>query len=122
MTVLLVDDHALVRQGLRSILESYSDVHVVGEAWNGEEAVQLTDELRPSVVVMDINMPKLNGIKATAQIKQRHPDIPVIGLSVNAEMENQKAMQQAGAFTLVPKETAVERLYGSIRHALTGHA
>ena len=80
--VLLVDDHAMVRQGLRTVLDSYADIEVVGEAWNGEEAVAGTDRLRPAVVVMDINMPKMNGIEATRLIKARHPDIIVIGLSV----------------------------------------
>jgi CheY-like chemotaxis protein len=67
--VLLVDDHAIVRQGLRSVLDSYANIKLVGEAANGEEAVALTEKLRPAVVVMDINMPKMNGVEVTAQIK-----------------------------------------------------
>jgi PAS domain S-box-containing protein len=112
--VLLVDDHAMVRQGLRSVLEGYADVEVVGEAADGEEAVVLAERLKPSVVVMDINMPKKNGIDATAEIKARHPEIVVIGLSVNAAGENQSAMRQAGAAVLLTKEAAVEELYGAI--------
>src|SRR6478735_7207592 len=82
--VLLVDDHAMVRQGLRTMLESYADVEVVGEACDGEEALVCTEQLNPAVVVMDINMPKMNGIEATARLKARYPDVAIIGLSVNA--------------------------------------
>lgn len=113
--VLLVDDHAMVRQGLRTMLESYADVLVVGEAGNGEEALASVERLRPTVVVMDINMPRLNGIEATARLKSRHPDVIVIGLSVNAEEENQKAMKRAGASSLIPKDAAVEQLYAAIK-------
>ena len=116
--VLLVDDHAMVRQGLRSVLECYEDVEVVGEAWNGEEAVRSVDRLRPAIVIMDINMPKMNGIEATAEIKARHPDITVIGLSVNAGGENQEAMLNAGAASLLTKEVAVEQLYGAIQERM----
>jgi CheY-like chemotaxis protein len=116
--VLLVDDHAMMRQGLRSVLECYADLEVVGEAWNGEEAVKLVECLRPAVVIMDINMPKMNGIEATAEIKTRYPDITVIGLSVNAGGENQEAMLHAGASLLLTKEAAVEQLYGAIQERM----
>jgi len=116
--VLLVDDHAMVRQGLRAVLESYSDVEVVGEAWNGEEAVACVERLQPTIVVMDINMPKMNGIKATAQITSRFPGIIVIGLSVQTGGENEVAMRHAGAAMLLTKEAAVEELYRAIRESL----
>ncbi|MEP6889102.1 MAG: response regulator [Nitrospirota bacterium] len=116
--VLLVDDHAMVRQGLRSVLESYSDVSVVGEATNGKEAVVVAAALRPSIVLMDINMPNMNGIDATAEIKQKWPDIPVIGLSVNADVDNQAAMISAGAAFLLTKEAAVDELYQAIQDVL----
>ena len=120
--VVLVDDHAMMRQGLRGMLESYPDVKVVGEAWNGEEAVACVEELRPAIVVMDIHMPKLNGIEATALIKSRYPDTIVIGLSVNANVVDREAMKRAGAMMLLPKEAAVEELYRAIQQALdTGH-
>jgi signal transduction histidine kinase len=112
--VLLVDDHAMVRQGLRSLMDSYAEVEVVGEASNGEEAVQLAQRLNPSLVVMDINMPKKNGIEATSEIKANHPHITVIGLSVNAGGDNEAAMREAGASLLLTKEAAVESLYGAI--------
>jgi len=116
--VLLVDDHAMVRQGLRSVLDQYADVTVAGEARNGVEAIEQVEALRPTVVVMDINMPMMNGIEATAAIKGRYPDIPVIGLSVQADGGNEQAMKKAGAVTLLTKEAAVEELYDAIQRAL----
>lgn len=116
--MLLVDDHAMVRQGLRSVLEAYSDVSVVGEATNGKEAVAIAAALRPSIVLMDINMPNMNGIDATAEIKQKWPDITVIGLSVNADGDNQAAMISAGATFLLTKEAALDELYKAIQEVL----
>ena len=116
--VLLVDDHIMVRQGLRTVLDTYADVKLIGEAGNGEEAVQLVDQLRPEVVVMDINMPKMDGIQATEQIMIRYPETIVIGLSVNAATENEEAMKRAGAVGLMTKEAAVEQLYGAIQEAV----
>lgn len=120
--VLLVDDHAMMRQGLRSVLETYADVQVVGEASDGEEAIAQAERLGPSVVVMDINMPRMNGIEATARIKARSPDVIVIGLSVNAAGGNQEAMRAAGASLLLTKESAVEQLYESIQQAMKQQA
>ena len=113
--VLLVDDHAMVRQGLRTMLENYADVEVVGEACDGEEALVCTEQLNPAVVVMDINMPKMNGIEATAHLKARYPDLDIIGLSFNAGEENQQAMKKAGATSLITKEAAVDQLYAAIQ-------
>lgn len=116
--VLLVDDHAMVRQGLRSVLDTHPDMEVVGEAWNGKEAVALVRKLQPAVVIMDINMPGMTGIEATANIKAEFPSVVVIGLSVNAEADNQEAMKRAGAEKLLTKEAAVDRLYQAIQSAL----
>jgi PAS domain S-box-containing protein len=118
ISVLLVDDHAMVRQGLRAELDAYPDIQLVGEAGNGEEAVRLVDRLRPAVVVMDINMPTMDGIEATARIKARHPETTVIGISVNAAKENEEAMKRAGAVGLMTKEAAVEQLYGRIKDSV----
>ena len=115
LTVLLVDDHAMMRQGLRSVLEAHTDIQIIGEASDGQEAVVMADALRPAVVVMDINMPRLNGIEATARIKGQYPDIRVIGLSVNAGPNNREAMLKAGADMLLTKEAAVEELYRGIQ-------
>lgn len=112
--VLLVDDHAMMRQGLRSLLASYADIEIVAEASDGIEALCMVGQLRPAAVVMDINMPNMDGIEATTRIKARYPEIQVIGLSVNAGHENQEAMRKAGASILLTKEAAVEQLYGTI--------
>jgi CheY-like chemotaxis protein len=121
--VLLVDDHVMVRQGLRSIMESFPNIEIVGEASNGHEALKLVENRRPAVVLMDINMPKLNGIEATAKIKSQYPGVAVIGLSVNAESANQQAMKKAGASMLLPKEAVVDELYNAIMTVSTaaGH-
>jgi len=113
--VLLVDDHAMVRQGLRSLLDSYTDIEVVGEASNGEEALAGIVAYQPTIVVMDINMPKMNGIDATAAIRDLYPKITVIGLSVQASEDMQQAMLKAGASALLTKEAAVDQLYQTIQ-------
>jgi DNA-binding NarL/FixJ family response regulator len=116
--VLLVDDHAMMRQGLISILSGSSDLAIVGEAANGVEALRAVEKHRPAVVIMDINMPDMNGIEATTRIKSRYPEVTVIGLSVNAGDENQQAMLKAGAMMLLTKEAAVEQLYGAIQEVM----
>jgi signal transduction histidine kinase/ActR/RegA family two-component response regulator len=116
--VLLVDDHAMMREGLRSVLESYADVEVVGEARDGEEAVACVERLQPTIIIMDINMPKMNGIEATAMISTRWPNIRVIGLSVNPSGHNAEAMVAAGAAMLLTKEGAVEELYRAIQRTI----
>ena len=112
--VLLVDDVQGVRQMLRNILATYPNFEVVGEACNGEEALEAVQILKPSVVVMDINMPRLNGIKATSLIKRVYPHVVIVGLSVYANDDTCKAMTAAGATTVISKETAVEQLRDEI--------
>ncbi len=116
--VLLVDDHTMVRQGLRSVLDAYADIQVMGEARDGVEAMKLVEQLRPQVVVMDLNMPKMNGIEATMQIKTKWPETIIIGISVNVGEDNNAAMQRAGAATLLTKEAAVEQLHDTIVQAV----
>jgi CheY-like chemotaxis protein len=117
--VLLVDDHAMVRQGLRSILESYEDIDIVGEAGHGIEAMELAHALSPDVVVMDVNMPQMDGIDATRVIKQANPTPLVIGLSVRNDRETEQAMRAAGAVGFLTKESAAEQLYQAIRTAIS---
>ncbi|HSE59247.1 MAG TPA: response regulator [Nitrospiraceae bacterium] len=116
--VLLVDDHAMVREGLRRVLEHYDDLTVVGEAADGWEALEATRSVRPDVVVMDVNMPRLDGIAATTRIKQEMPDMAVIGLSVVDTEPMQEAMRAAGAAAFVSKECAASELYQAIQTAL----
>ena len=117
--VLLVDDHAMVRQGLRSVLDAYADLAVVGEASNGEEAVSMAERLRPDLVLMDVNMPRMSGVEATTRIKSRYPEIVIIGLSVQAGHESHLAMLKAGAARLLTKEAAVDQLHHAIIQALS---
>ena len=118
LRVLVVDDHLLIRRVIRSILTCYSDLHIVGEAGDGLEAILLVDKHRPDIVLMDISMPKMNGVEATAQIMSRYPDTIIIGLSVNTGTVNQAAMTRVGADQLIRKEAAVDQLYGTIRDAV----
>ncbi|HEU4685851.1 MAG TPA: response regulator, partial [Nitrospira sp.] len=116
--VVLADDHAMVRQGLKTILASYPDLDIVAEASDGLEALGSVEQYRPAVVVMDINMPNMNGIECTSRIKARYPEVPVIGLSVNAGSDNLEAMRKAGACYLMTKEAAVDDLYSAILKAV----
>lgn len=93
---------------------------IVGEASNGEEAIELVEQLRPALVVMDLNMPKKNGIEATACIKAQWPETVVIGLSVHAGEEARRAVINAGGAVLLTKEAAVDELYRTIREVLDG--
>jgi DNA-binding NarL/FixJ family response regulator len=116
--VLLVDDHAMVRQGLRSILETYPELEVVAEAADGIEAVESAISKQPDVVVMDINLPRLNGIDATRRIKKDAPATVVIGLSVHYSSQTHAALIDAGASALLSKEQATEDLYRTITRFL----
>ena len=111
--VLLVDDHAGMRQVLRGFLAACPGLEVVGEAGNGEEALQSVQRLSPSVVVMDVNMPRLNGIEATVRIKQTYPHVAVVGLSVNAE-DYRDAMIEAGATAVLSKVAGLALLCDEI--------
>jgi CheY-like chemotaxis protein len=116
--ILLVDDHTMVRQGLKSILDSYAEIEVVGEAGNGYEALAHTGALAPDVVIMDVNMPELNGIEATWRIKKDHPEVRVIGLSVNNAEHVRSSLLQAGAEAFLNKDCAVDQLYQTIQHVM----
>ena len=113
--VLVVDDHRIVREGLRSLLEREPDVEVVGEAGDGREAVSRAIELRPDVVVMDISMPDLNGVDGARQIVESVPGTRVICLSVHRERRLVEAMLQAGASGYLLKTTAARELVTAVR-------
>jgi DNA-binding NarL/FixJ family response regulator len=118
-TVLLVDDHPLLRKGIRAVLEQHETIRIVGEASNGLEAVQCARSLRPDVIIMDINMPHMDGVQATRLIKQEFPAVIIIGLSVNDAGSVRHAMLEAGAIAYVNKDQAGEDIYDTIgRYAL----
>jgi CheY-like chemotaxis protein len=113
--VLIVDDHAMVRQGVRTLLEQYSDVTIVAEAADGIEAIELVRKQAPDVVIMDINMPRMNGILATKILNEEHPSIAVIGLSLHQSDQFDRTILEAGAVDYVPKDAAGDDLYKAIR-------
>jgi len=115
--VLIADDHAMVRQGLCGLLAAYGNIQVVGEAADGEKAVTLTIQLQPDVVLMDVNMPQMDGIEATRRIKQVLPATIIIGLSVQNAAHVGRVMKEAGAAAFLNKEAAVEDLYQTIQVA-----
>jgi DNA-binding NarL/FixJ family response regulator len=120
--VLLADDHTLVREGIRMCLEALGDISVVGEASNGREAIDLALQLEPDVVLMDISMPVLSGIDATAQIRKARPAIQVVGLSMYDNEEYVTRLLQAGAAGYVLKRSAATELAAAVRAAHAGEA
>jgi len=113
--ILLADDHSIIREGLRPLLEKEPDMKVVGEAENGRAAVQSVRDLKPNVVIMDISMPDLNGIEATRRIRQEFPACKVIGLSVHTDNQYVAQMIQAGASGYLPKSCAFQELAAAVR-------
>ena len=118
LRVALVDDHEMVRQGLRWLLEDYEDIRVVGEAKGGREAIAMAEKLKPDIIVMDVNMPGLNGIEATRRIVLEQPGVIVIGLSFASDPSVQAAMKDAGAYVCVTKERAAEDISRAIVEAV----
>ncbi|GAB4492962.1 MAG: response regulator transcription factor [Anaerolineales bacterium] len=118
--ILLVDDHAVVRQGLKMFLGLDSDLQVVGEAENGEEAIRLTRELSPDVVLMDLLMPVMDGVTAIAHIRRDFPDTEVIALTSVLEDEAVMKAMRAGAMGYLLKDTQAEELRRAIKAAAAG--
>lgn len=116
--VLLSDDHRIVREGLRTLLEKEPDIDVVAEAEDGRSTVELVRRLRPQAVVMDITMPNLNGIEATRQITKEVPDVKVLALSIHSDRRFVMEMLRAGATGYLIKDCASEELVSAIRTVL----
>jgi len=113
--VLVVDDHAILRDGIRSLLESQEDIIVVGEAADGAEAIKLVDKLLPDIVLMDISMPKTNGLEATRIIKDRHPQLKVLILTQHDNREYIAPALGAGAAGYVLKRSGRREMLNAIR-------
>jgi two-component system, NarL family, response regulator NreC len=121
LKILLVDDHTIVRQGLKALLEAYSGFTIVGEAENGREAVKKAQELNPDIVIMDIAMPVLNGLEATRQIKKALPDTRVLALTMYNDEEYVFQILKSGASGYLIKETAANELITAILSIKSGN-
>ncbi len=119
MRVLIADDSARARDGLRALLATWPEIAVIGEAANGQEAVRLVAESRPDVVLMDLQMPVLDGVQATRQIKQQWPTITVIVLTMYAV--EQSAALAAGADAFLVKGSTPERLLAALGVGIADH-
>ncbi len=120
ITVILADDHAVLRQGLRILLDAERDIEVVGEAGNGEEAVELAAKLRPAVVVMDLTMPRKDGLAATKEIVAALPDVRVLVLTMHDDEQYLYRVLEAGGSGYVVKSSADTDLLSAIRSVARG--
>ncbi len=118
--VLLAEDHNIIRQGIRSLLEREIGIQVIGEAVDGRETVILTKQLKPDVVLMDVSMPNLNGIEATRQICQENPDVKVIALSVHSDDPFVSGMLTSGASGYLLKDCLLDELVKAIKTVANG--
>jgi DNA-binding NarL/FixJ family response regulator len=114
ITVLLVDDYPAIRHLLREVLERHSGIEVIAEASTGEEAVALAGTLKPTVVLIDIQLPRMTGLEATTVIKRQSPSTTVIGLTAGASDSTEMAMRQAGAAAVLSKDDLLTTLYPAI--------
>jgi len=121
-TVLLVDDHPLVRAGLTSLICRTDDLEIVGDAESGEQAVSMTGDLLPDVVLMDLSMPGIGGVEATRQILARHPQVHVVVLTSFADQERVADALAAGAVGYLLKDCDARDVLAAIRSAALGHA
>jgi NarL family two-component system response regulator LiaR len=120
--ILIADDHTLLRNGIRALLEDQMDIIVVGEADDGREAVRLVEQLHPNVVLMDISMPLLNGLEATRQIKREHPETNVLVLTMYDHEEYFREVLDAGASGYIIKKAAASELVAAIHAVYNGEA
>jgi len=119
-TILLVDDHPILRSGIRALLGGIGSLRVVGEASNGRVAVELARELRPDVIVMDVCMPDLNGVDATRQVLDKLPETKVVALSARCDERAVREMRSAGATGFIGKDAVYEDLVAAIEAVMSG--
>jgi len=112
--IILVDDHKLLRDGLKNIIEQRSNMHIIGQASNGREAIKICSKLLPNVIVMDVAMPGLNGIESARQIHKINPDIKIIGLSMHSNKQFIQGMFNAGASAYLLKDGDADELITAI--------
>lgn len=122
ITILLADDHPLLRHALRDVLEKQADYEIVAEARDGIEAVKLATELIPDIVVMDISMPRLNGLEATRQIKAKCPNIAILVLTVHSDNEHILGIFEAGAAGYLTKSAYEDEVVNAIQLVIAGEA
>lgn len=115
LSIMLVDDHDIVRKGLAKIVMNEDGMKIVGEAKNGMEALEKVQELMPDAIVMDINMPEMNGVEATKKIKAKWPMIKIIGLSFYEDKKIAEVMRKAGASAFITKSNVIKELCSAIR-------
>jgi DNA-binding NarL/FixJ family response regulator len=120
ISILLAEDHVITREGIRKLLEEEDGLTVVGETGNGQDAVRLANELKPDLIIMDINMPKLNGIEATKQIKAANPGIAILILSAYNDDEYVFALLKAGAAGYLLKNVSGDELTSAVRAVCKG--
>ena len=120
--IVLADDHAILREGIRALLEDQSDMTVIGEAADGRKAVELARDLSPDIIVMDIGMPLLNGLEATRQIKHNFPQVSVLVLTMHDNEEYVSQILAAGASGYVLKRAASSELVTAIRAVAAGQS
>lgn len=118
--LLLVDDHAVVRSGLRMLLENEPDMQIIGEAGSASEALQAVERLQPDVILLDIGLPDISGIEVARQVKQRSPATAIVALTIHEDEEYFFKMLEAGAVGYVPKRAAPEELIQAIQAAASG--
>jgi DNA-binding NarL/FixJ family response regulator len=118
--VLLVDDHEIMREGMGALLRKYSEFEVVGQASDGRQALEMTEKLKPDIVIMDVGMPNLNGIDATRQLLSVHPDLKIMALSMHSDGSVVAKMIRAGAAGYMLKESAFDELVEGLNALMEG--
>ncbi|MCF8057298.1 MAG: response regulator transcription factor [Desulfocapsa sp.] len=121
ITIMLVDDHDVVRTGLKSLLKEETDLEVIAEASNGEKAIEVLSTVQPDVIVMDLSMPTMNGLEATRIISEKYPDCLVLALTVHEDKQYLFEMLAAGAKGYITKQAAGEELISAIRAVASGN-